>query len=156
MESKNNKNEEKQHKLRILFVCYGNKCRSPMAEGLAKKILKGIAHIESAGIAAWGYDASHEAIKVMKDEFGIDISGHKPKDIKNLSINNFDYIVTMDSYVDNYIKKYIKQYYQIESNKIISWNIIDPYGGSIDDYKKCANIIKNQINDLLKKLEIIS
>lgn len=156
MESKNNKNEEKQHKLRILFVCYGNKCRSPMAEGIAKRILKGKAYVESAGIAAWGSDASHEAIKIMKDEFDIDISEHNPTDITDLSLNNFDYIVTMDSYIDTYIKKYIKKYYQIESNKIISWDIDDPYGGSIDDYKRCANIIKNQINDLLKKLEIIS
>jgi len=127
-----------------------------MAEGLAKKMLKGIVHVESAGIAAWGYDASHEAIKVMKDEFDIDISEHNPTDITDLSLNNFDYIVTMDSYVDTYIKKYIKQYYQIESNKIISWNIADPYGGSVDDYKRSVNIIKNQIHDFLKKLEIIS
>lgn len=127
-----------------------------MAEGLAKKMLKGIAQVKSAGVAAWSYDASHEAIKVMKDEFGIDISDHKPKDITNLLISNFDYIVTMDSYIDTYIKKYIKKYYKNESNIIISWNIDDPYGGSVDDYKKCANIIKNQINDLLEKLEIMS
>ena len=144
---KNNK-----QKLKILFACYGNKCRSPMAEGIAKKILKGVAHVESAGIAAWGNNASEEAIKVMKNEFSIDISGHNPTDITDLSLNDFDYIVTMDSYVDTIIRKS----YQIESNKIILWNISDPYGGSIDNYKKCANIIKNQIKDLLEKLEIIS
>ena len=138
--------------IKILFVCYGNKCRSPMAEGIAKKMLKGKAHVESAGIAAWGRNASEDAIKVMKNEFGIDISDHNPTDITDLSINNFDYIVTMDSYID----KYIRNHYKIEPSKIISWNIKDPYGGSIDDYEKCANIIKNQIHDLLKKLEIIS
>ena len=152
MESKNNKNEEKQHKLRILFVCYGNKCRSPMAAGIAKEMLKGIVNVESAGIAAWGSNASKEAVQVMKEIYDVDISDHNPTDITDLSLNNFDYIVTMDSYVDTYIKKYIKQYYQIESNKIISWNITDPYGGSINDYKKCANTIKNQIHNLLKNL----
>ena len=142
--------------IKILFVCYGNKCRSPMAEGIAKKMLKGKAYVESAGIAAWGRNASEDAIKVIKKEFGIDISDHSPTDITDLSISNFDYIVTMDSYIDTYIKKYIKKHYQIESNKIISWNINDPYGKSIDDYKRCVNIIKNQIHDFLKKLEIIS
>jgi len=149
MESNNNKNEEKQHKLRILFVCYGNKCRSPMAEGLAKKILKGIANVESAGIAAWGSKASEDAIRVMKDKFGIDISDHNPTDITDISIGNFDYIVTMDSYIDTYIKKYIKKYHQIESSKIISWNIDDPYGGSIGDYKKCAKTLHTHIRNLL-------
>lgn len=152
MESKNNKNKDDKHKLKILFVCYGNKCRSPMAEGIAKKMLKGIAHVESAGIAAWGYDASHEAIKVMKDEFDIDISEHNPTDITDLSLNNFDYIVTMDSYIDTCIKKYIKQYHQIKSNKIILWNINDPYGGSVDDYKKCAITLQTHIKNLLTKI----
>ncbi len=123
-----------------------------MAEGIAKKMLKGKAYVESAGIAAWGSNASGEAIKVMKDEFGIDISNHNPTDITDISINNFDYIVTMNSYIDTYIKKYIKKHYQIKSNKIISWNIIDPYGKSIDDYKKCANIIQTNLQDLLIKM----
>jgi len=153
MESKIYKNKDDNHKLQILFVCYGNKCRSPMAEGLAKKMLKGKAQVKSAGITAWGYDASHEAIKVMKDEFDIDISEHNPTDITDLSLNNFHYIVTMDSYVDTYIKKYIKQYYQIELNKIIPWDIVDPYGGSIDDYKKCAITLQNHIQKLLTKIK---
>ncbi len=134
--------------IKILFVCYGNKCRSPMAEGIAKKVLKGIAHVESAGIAAWGSNASEDAIKVMKKEFGIDISDHSPTDVTDLSISNFDYIVTMDSYID----KYIRNHYKIEPSKIISWNIKDPYGGSIDNYKKCANIIQTNLQDLLIKM----
>ena len=119
-----------------------------MAEGIAKKMLKGKAYVESAGIAAWGSNASEDAINVMKNEFDIDISGHNPTDVKNLSINNFDYIVTMDSYID----KYIRNHYKIEPSKIISWNIKDPYGGSTDDYKKCANKIQTHIKNLLTKI----
>ena len=141
-------NKNNQNQLKILFVCYGNKCRSPMAAGIAKKMLKGIAHVESAGIAAWGRNASEDAIKVMKNEFGIDISDHNPTDITDISINNFDYIVTMDSYIDTIIRKG----YQIKSNKIISWNINDPYSKSNDDYKKCANILQTHIQDLLNKI----
>lgn len=141
-------NKENQYKLKILFVCYGNKCRSPMAAGIAKKMLKGVAHVDSAGIAAWGSNASEETINVMKKEFGIDISDHKPKDIISLSLNNFDYIVTMNSYINTIIRRD----HQIKSNKIISWNINDPYGGSIDDYRKCAKILQNNIKNLLTKI----
>jgi len=119
-----------------------------MAEGIAKKMLKGKAYVDSAGIAAWGSNASEEAIEVMKNEFGIDISGHKPKDITYLSLNNFDYIVTIDSYIDTIIRKG----YQIKSNKIVSWNINDPYGKSIDDYKKCAITLQTYIKNLLTKI----
>ena len=148
MESKINKNKDKKHKLWILFVCYGNKCRSPMAEGIAKKMLKGKAYVESAGIAAWGRNASEEAIKVMRNEFDIDISDHSPTDVTDLSISNFDYIVTMDSYID----KYIRNHYKIEPSKIISWNIKDPYGGSIDNYKKCAVKLQTKIKNILTKI----
>jgi protein-tyrosine-phosphatase len=119
-----------------------------MAAGIARKMLKGIAHVKSAGIAAWGSSASEEAIHVMKNMFGIDISGHKPKDIKNLSLSNFDYIVTMDSYIDTIIRKR----YQIKSNKIVSWNINDPYGKSVRDYKKCANTLQTHIRNLLNRI----
>lgn len=119
-----------------------------MAEGIAKKMLKGIANVKSAGIAAWGSSASEDAIRVMKDEFGIDMSDHKPKDIKSLSLNSFDYIVTMDSYIDTIIRRG----YQIKSNKIVSWNIDDPYGKSIEDYRKCASILQNHIQNLQIKI----
>ncbi|MBW8065206.1 MAG: low molecular weight protein arginine phosphatase, partial [Nitrospira sp.] len=40
--------------MRLLFVCIGNICRSPMAAGLAQKMLQGHAQVESAGIAPFG------------------------------------------------------------------------------------------------------
>ena len=51
--------------------------------------------------------------------------------------------------MDPYIDKYIRKCYPNESNKIISWNIVDPYIGSINDYKKCVNTIKTSILDFI-------
>lgn len=98
-------NKDRQHRSRILYICYGNKCKIPKIIGIAKKILKGVAHVDSAGIAAWGSKASEEAIKVIKREFGIDISDHNPTNITYLLISNFNYIVTMDYYIDTFIRK---------------------------------------------------
>ena len=53
---------------RILFACVGNACRSPMAAGLARKILN--AEAESAGIAPFGVCATKEALEVMR-KFGV-------------------------------------------------------------------------------------
>lgn len=54
--------------------------------------------------------------------------------------------------MDSYVNKFIRKNYQIESNKIISWVIDDQYGRSIDNHKKCANIINSYINNLITKI----
>lgn len=59
-------------------------CRSPIAEGLAKTILDGGTHVESAGISPSRNKATDEAIEVMQSEFGIDISGHRPRSVRDI------------------------------------------------------------------------
>ena len=56
----------------------------------------------------------------------------------------------MDSYIDTYIRRN----YQIESNKIVLWDIDDLYSKRIEEYKKCANEIQAHIQNLLTKLKI--
>ncbi|MBN2353338.1 MAG: arsenate reductase ArsC [Spirochaetales bacterium] len=79
-------------KLRILFLCTGNSCRSQMAEGWAR-VLKGDA-IEpySAGIEKHGLN--QHAVRVMR-EAGVDISGHRSKLVSELKGIRFDYVVTV-------------------------------------------------------------
>jgi protein-tyrosine-phosphatase len=117
-----------------------------MAAGIAQKILlQGIDHVESAGVAAYGSKATREAIEVMKCEFDIDISGHRPQDVANLSFSDFDYIIAMGSYEYDYLK----EHHQIEPSKLIEWDIEDPYHQGVEAYKKCANKIQKCMRDLL-------
>jgi len=143
---------DKQSRLRLIFICGGNTCRGPMAAGISKKILGELWYIETAGIAAYGDSPTQEAIKIMQDEFGIDISKHRPKDVTTLSINDFDYVIAMDSYVE----KYLRERYQISPSKLISWNIEDPYLKGIHAYKKCAKEIELHVRNFLAQLGIIS
>jgi protein-tyrosine-phosphatase len=86
--------------VRLLFVCTGNTCRSPMAEGLASKILQRLKLTEkidvfSAGIAALpGAPASSEAHSVLFRQ-GLDLSGHKARQLTKEMINDADLILTM-------------------------------------------------------------
>ena len=81
---------------KILFVCSGNTCRSPLAEGIAKKLFpNGFADVSSAGSSALdGLPASSLSIEVAKKN-AIDLSEHKARLLSRGLVNDADLIVTM-------------------------------------------------------------
>ncbi len=81
-----------QPKLRILFLCTGNSCRSQMAEGWTRALKGDIISAFSAGIETHGLNP--RAVKVMA-EAGIDISTHRSKTVADLPTKDLDYVVTV-------------------------------------------------------------
>ena len=79
-------------KLKILFLCTGNSCRSQMAEGWARALKGDSIEAYSAGIETHGLNPS--AVKVMA-EAGVDISGHHSKNVADLMDVPLDYVVTV-------------------------------------------------------------
>lgn len=79
-------------KLKILFLCTGNSCRSQMAEGWARHLKGDEIGAYSAGIKAHGLNP--RAVAAMK-EAGVDISGQRSKIVTELTGIEFDYIVTL-------------------------------------------------------------
>lgn len=84
--------KKQTEKLRILFLCTGNSCRSQMAEGWARRLKGDVIEPYSAGIEIHGLDPN--AIKVMA-EAGVDISSHKSKHLDEVKNINFDYVITV-------------------------------------------------------------
>ncbi len=79
-------------KLRILFLCTGNSCRSQMAEGWCRHLTGDLIDAYSAGVETHGLDV--KAVQVMA-EADIDISGHRSKNVDELKHIPFDYVVTV-------------------------------------------------------------
>ena len=79
-------------KLKILFLCTGNSCRSQMAEGWCRHLKGDVFEAYSAGIETHGLNPN--AVKVMA-EAGVDISKHKSKLLTDLNEISFDYVVTV-------------------------------------------------------------
>jgi len=79
-------------KLKILFLCTGNSCRSQMAEGWAKHLKSDVIEPYSAGIETHGLNPN--AVKVMA-EAGVDISGHKSQHLSEFADVQFDYVITV-------------------------------------------------------------
>lgn len=81
-----------KQKLKILFLCTGNSCRSQMAEGWCRHLKGDIIDAYSAGIETHGLNPN--AVKVMA-EAGVDISGHRSKHVDELKDLSFDYVITV-------------------------------------------------------------
>ncbi|MCK8603770.1 arsenate reductase ArsC [Desulfoferrobacter suflitae] len=79
-------------KLKILFLCTGNSCRSQMAEGWTRHLKTDLIEPYSAGVEPHGIDP--RAVKAMA-EVGIDISQHRSKDVSEVEQIDFDYVVTV-------------------------------------------------------------
>ncbi len=84
-------------KLKILFLCTGNSCRSQMAEGWTRALKADVIDAYSAGIETHGLNA--RAVRVMA-EAGVDISGHHSKTAEELRDVAFDYVVTVCGHAD--------------------------------------------------------
>ncbi len=79
-------------KIKIMFLCTGNSCRSQIAEGIAKHLGGNRVEIYSAGLEAHGLNP--RAIKVM-DEIGVGISKHTSDEIDQKLLNTMDYAITL-------------------------------------------------------------
>ncbi|MEW6442772.1 MAG: arsenate reductase ArsC [bacterium] len=82
-------------KLKILFLCTGNSCRSQMAEGWTRRLKGELIEPFSAGIDPRGLDS--DAVRVMA-EAGVDISGQPSKHVDSLKHVSFDLVVTVCSH----------------------------------------------------------
>lgn len=86
-------------KLKVLFLCTGNSCRSQMAEGWARQLKSSVLEASSAGIEKHGMNP--HALKVMA-EAGVDISGQFSKTPEDLGPVEFDYVITVCGHADEH------------------------------------------------------
>ena len=142
--------------MKILFICTGNTCRSPMAKELFTAFLKSknVTDVEcdSAGISAKNNEpASKNAIKALRD-IDLDLSSHKAKNIFDIDLQKYDLFVTM-SFTHYEILKSL----EIPNNKIyvLGNQIQDPYNGDADTYKHCCNSINKALPALYKYIKAI-
>ncbi len=83
---------ENGKKLRVLFLCTGNSCRSQMAEGWVRALKGELIEVFSAGVEVHGLNPS--AVKVM-EEVGVDISSQTSQHIDTLKDMDFDAVITV-------------------------------------------------------------
>lgn len=148
----------------ILFICTGNICRSPMAEGIFRHAIKGRRRdiqVMSAGIGAMeGQPPSHYAVEAVK-ELGIDISKQRSRQLTAELVQEADYIFGMThSHVDTIFllypqaaeKTFLLREFD-DTLDIFEKDISDPIGGSYEVYLNCRDQIEQGIASLMRFID---
>lgn len=125
---------------RILFACVGNSCRSQMAEAFCRTLGRDV-ECASAGSRPAPV-VQPDTVAVMK-EVGIDISGAEPKGFGDLPDLEFDCLVTMGCEVACPF---------LPGAREVRWEIPDPYGKGIDEYRRVREIVRGEVTRLLGRL----
>ena len=152
--------------MKIMFVCTGNTCRSAMAEGLAKKIIKEKKldiEVYSAGIFAMdGEHASYNSVAIMK-EYDVDLALHTATSIENSEIEKMDLILCatknhkaqlISKYSDEKEKIFTMKEYAGLDNNGQDMDISDPWGYNMNTYRMCAAEISLCVDKIIEKLTI--
>lgn len=134
----------------ILFVCTGNTCRSPMAEGVFNEIVRrwritGVRAC-SAGLAAFPGDYPAEnAVRVMA-ACGIDITDHRSRRLTPRLLDESDAVVCMTPEQAQMMSAALPG----KPVFLLSHGVVDPYGGDVQTYRHCAGQIFDGMQEILQ------
>ncbi|KIO53186.1 low molecular weight protein-tyrosine-phosphatase [Flavobacterium hibernum] len=146
--------------VKVLMVCLGNICRSPLAEGiLASKLPKENFIVDSAGTGSWhvGHSPDKRSIAVAKKN-GLNIQNQKGRRFQTSDFTDFDYIYVMDSSNYNDVIKLAKTEEHKNKVRLIlnelfpdeNVDVPDPYFGVTNGFDNVYQML-NEVTDIIAK-----
>ena len=111
--------------VKVLFLCTGNSARSPIAEALARARSGGAVEACSAG--SHPKPLHPNAVKVMRDEYGLDLAGHTPRRLDVFAGRHFDWVISLCDRVREVCPEFPGH------PETIHWSIPNPATGDADD-----------------------
>jgi protein-tyrosine-phosphatase len=133
-------------KLRVLFVCIGNSCRSPMAESIALRHAAEVFVCTSAGLSPLGVVQKLTLETLTKNGYPTDALYSKP--IRNEEWAAADLVINMSGYFKE------RTFPRSEWRKVQDWDVDDPFGSDPDYYQEIFEDIRTRIEVLTARLRV--
>jgi arsenate reductase len=127
---------------RVLFLCLGNICRSPMAEALARKYGSDVLEVSSAGLTP-AINTTPYTRKVLEEK-NVDLGEHVPRRFYDLDLSQYDLIVNMSG---SMLPKNL-------SVPVEDWQVDDPMGRSEDDFRAAREVIEMLVMRLILRVRL--
>lgn len=138
---------------RVLMVCTGNICRSPMAQGLLERRLRerGLSPlVESAGTSALvGRPAEPQAVELMAAR-GIDLTGHRARQLTPGLLRSFDLVLVMEAWQQREVERVDPsargRVHRL--GRMGNYDVPDPYGGDAQAFAQSLALIERGLGEL--------
>lgn len=151
--------------VKVLFVCMGNICRSPMAEGMFRKAvreggLEGRIETDSAGTHAYhiGSPPDPRAQQAIRQR-GVDISGLRGRKVEDVDFERFDYILAMDGDNINRLMQRAPARHQGKIRRLLAFSrkypnldVVDPYYGGPQGFEENLDMIEDAVTGLIREI----
>lgn len=148
--------------VKILMVCLGNICRSPLAEGILRSKLSEKFIVDSAGTGGWhaGELPDKRSITIAKLK-GLDISNQRARQFKISDFTTFDHIFVMDNTNFKEVlalapNEATKSKVKLILNEIFpndNIDVPDPYYGGVDGFENVYNMLDQACDEIARKLK---
>lgn len=148
---------------RVLFVCTGNTCRSPLAEVLFRELTQGRGDYEvlSAGVGAFSGQPASRSSQQLAQERGLDLSSHRSKAVTVDLVDAATHIFAMSrshladllgDYPDAEDKLFLVSEFAAD-DELRGRDLTDPFGGGLDDYRETLARLERLLPSVFSYIE---